>query len=298
MTLSRRNLLGATATIGAATVLASLDPTAAAAQGDLKIQHYTADDNGFRVASVIIAGAKEAILVDAQFSLAHAHRVVADVLGAGKELTTVYITHAHPDHYFGIEVIKTAFPNAKIVATPYVLAGIEKSFPKKIAEWGPKLGPNAPRKPTLPQPLETSLALEGHAIEVIGPVQGDVANNTMLWVPGLKALIAGDTVFGGTHVWTASSDKAERAAWLKTLERIEALKPDVVVPGHIGNTPLTLAAVAHTRDYLKTFDAVAGSTRKVGEIISAMNAKYPGLPLGIILELGAKVAGGEMPKWD
>jgi glyoxylase-like metal-dependent hydrolase (beta-lactamase superfamily II) len=299
MSLSRRNLLGATATLGAATVLASLDPIAAAAQGDLKIQHYTADDNGFRVASVIITGAREAILIDAQFSLNHAHRVVADVLGAGKELTTVYITHAHPDHYFGIEVIKAAFPNARIVATPYVVTDIEKSFPKKIAEWGPKLGANAPRKPTLPQALSgTSLALEGHAIEVIGPVQGDTANNTMLWVPGLKALIAGDTVYGGTHVWTASSDKAERAAWLKTLERIEALKPEVVVPGHIGNTPLTLAAVAHTRNYLAAFDAVAGSTRKAGEIISAMNAKYPGLPLGIILELGAKVAGGDMPKWD
>ena len=183
---------------------------------------------------MIITGAKEAILIDAQFSLAHAHRVVADVLAAGKALTTVYITHAHPDHYFGIEVIKAAFPNARIVATPYVLAAIEKSFPKKIAEWGPRLGANAPRKPTLPQALETSLALEGHAIEVIGPVQGDAANNTMLWVPSLKAVIAGDTVFGGTHVWTASSDQAERAAWLKTLERIEALKPDVVVPGHIG----------------------------------------------------------------
>ena len=118
MSLSRRNLLTATATLGAATVLASLDPTAATAQGDLKIQHYTADDNGFRVASVIITGAREAILVDAQFTLGHAHRVVADVLGAGKELTTVYITHAHPDHYFGIEVIKAAFPQARIVATP------------------------------------------------------------------------------------------------------------------------------------------------------------------------------------
>ena len=300
MSLSRRNLLTATATLGAASVLAALDPAAAAVQGELKIQHYTADDNGFRVASAIITGAREAILVDAQFTLGHAHRLVADVLGAGKALTTVYITHAHPDHYFGIEVIKAAFPDAKIVATPGVLADIEKGFPKKIADWGPKLGANAPLKPTLPQPLSgTSLALEGHAIEVIGPVQGDVANNTMLWVPAVRTLIAGDTVYGGTHVWTASSDKAERAAWAKTLERIEALKPEVVVPGHIGaGTPLTLAAVAHTRDYLKIFDEVAGSTRKSAAIISAMNAKYPGLPLGIILELGAKVAGGDMPKWD
>jgi glyoxylase-like metal-dependent hydrolase (beta-lactamase superfamily II) len=300
MSLSRRNLLAATATLGAASVLASLDAQAAAAQGDLKIQHYTADDGGFRVSSVILTGAKEAILVDAQFTLHHAHRVVADLLAAAKTLTTVYITHAHPDHYFGIEVIKAAFPAAKIVATPAVLADIEKGFPKKIADWGPKLGSNAPARPTLPQPLSgSSLALEGHAIEIIGPVQGDVANNTMLWVPALQALIAGDTLYAGTHVWTASSDAAERRAWLKTLDRIEAMKPRVVVPGHLGaGAPLTLAAVAETRDYLLAFDAVAGSTRKSDEIIQAMTAKYPGLALGVILELGAKVAGGDMPKWD
>jgi len=299
MYLSRRNLLAATATIGTASILASLEG-ASAAQGDLKIQHYTADDNGFRVSSVILTGAKEAILVDAQFALSHAHRVVADVLNAGKELTTVYITHGHPDHYFGIEVIKAAFPNAKVVATPAVVADIDKAFAKKIKEWGPKLGANAPSKPTLPQPLSgNTLALEDHKIEVIASVQGDVANNTMLWVPALKAVIAGDTVYGGTHVWTASTDKAERAAWGKTLDRIVALKPEVVVPGHIGaNTPLTLASVAHTRAYLKAFDEVAGSTKKSDEIIKAMTAKYPQLPLPVMLELGAKVAGGDMPKWD
>jgi glyoxylase-like metal-dependent hydrolase (beta-lactamase superfamily II) len=298
--LSRRSLLAATATVGAATILASLDPQAAAAQGALKVQHYVADDGGFRVTSVILTGEREAILVDAQFTLAHAHRVVADLLAAGKVLTTAYITHAHPDHYFGIEVIKAAFPGAKIVATPAVLADIEKGFPKKIADWGPKLGPNAPARPTLPQPLAgNSLALEGHAIEIIGPVQGDNPNNTMLWVPALKALIAGDTLYGGTHVWTASSDKAERQAWLKTLQRIEALQPQVVVPGHLGpGAALTLAAVAQTRDYLTAFDEVAGSTRKSAEIIKAMTAKFPQLALGVILELGAKVAGGDMPKWD
>ena len=300
MYLSRRNFLTTAAGLGAATVLASLDPANAAGSGDLKIQLYTADDHAFRVNSVILTGAREAILVDAQFSLAHAHRLAADVLAAGKELTTVYITHAHPDHYFGIEVIKAAFPGAKIVATPMVAADIEAGFPKKIATWGPKLGANAPAKPTLPQALSGStLTLEGHTIDVIGPVQGDVANNTILSIPSLKAVIAGDTVYAGTHVWTASSDATERAAWAKTLDRIVALKPEIVVPGHLGPaTPLTLAGVEHTRNYLKAFDAVAASEKKSDAIIKAMTAKYPELALAVMLELGAKVAAGDMPKWD
>jgi glyoxylase-like metal-dependent hydrolase (beta-lactamase superfamily II) len=300
MNLSRRNLLTATAALGAATVLASLDRAAAAAQGSLKLALYTADDHGFLVNSVILTGEKEAILVDTQFALSHAHRIVADLLNAGKELTTVYITHPHPDHYFGIGVVKAAFPNAKVVATPRVAADIEASFAKKIAQWGPKLGANGPTQVTLPQPLSgNALDLEGHKVEVIGPVQGDVANNTMLWIPSIKAVVAGDTVYGGTHVWTASADKGERAEWLKTLDRIEALRPEVVVPGHINpGGALTLAAVAHTRAYLQAFDQIAASTKKSDEIIRAMRAKYPDLSLAIMLELGAKVESGEMKKWD
>ncbi len=80
------------------------------------------------------------------------------------------------------------------------------------------------------------------------------------WRDSLEAVIAGDTVFSGTHVWTASTDTAERAHWLGTLGRIEALKPNIVVAGHIRpGTPLTLAAITHTRGYLEAIDAVAAT---------------------------------------
>jgi len=266
MLISRRNLLAAAGIAGATAVLSSLDGPATAA-GPLNLQLYTADQNGFLVNSVILTGEKEAVLIDTQFSLANAHRLAAELLNAGKRLTTVYITHPHPDHYFGIEVIKAAFPDAKVVAIAPVCAAIEASFAKKIAQWGPKLGANGPTKVSLPAVLDVPiLDLEGHRIEVIGPVQGDASINTMLWIADLKAVVAGDTVYGRTHVWTASSDQSERTQWFKTLDRIEALTPAVVVPGHIQpGAPLDLSLVQHTRDYLKAFDQVAGSTRKADD---------------------------------
>ena len=124
MSLSRRDLLAAGAALGATTVLAALDRTHdrahAAAEGALKLQLFTSDDNGFLVNSVILAGEKDAIVVDAQFSMANAHRLVAELLSTGKRLTTVYVTHPHPDHYFGLEVVRAAFPDARIVAIPAV----------------------------------------------------------------------------------------------------------------------------------------------------------------------------------
>ncbi len=300
MFISRRNLITAGAALGASGVLASLDRAGAAVKGTLKLQLFTSDAEGFLVNSVILTGEREAIAVDAQFSLANAHRLVAELLTLGKQLTTVYITHPHPDHYFGLEVIRTAFPGVKIVAIPPVAAAIEAAFAKKIAQWGPRLGANGPSKVVLPAPLASNaLELEGHQIEIIGPLQGDAFNNTLLWIPSLQAVIAGDTVFSGTHVWTASTDTAERAHWLGTLDRIEALEPKIVVPGHFKpGTPLTLAAVAHTRGYLEAFDGVVAATRMSDEILKAMTAKYPNAGLGLVLDLGAKVAAGEMPKWD
>jgi glyoxylase-like metal-dependent hydrolase (beta-lactamase superfamily II) len=300
MLMTRRKLVASAGAVAAATVVPPRQGKIAAAQAPLKLQLYTADDAGFLVNSAILAGEREAILIDAQFSFSHAHRLVADLLEAGKQLVTVYITHPHPDHYFGIEVIKSAFPKASVVAIAPVAAAIERAFAGKIAQWSPRLGANGPTRVSLPTPLaENVLTLEGHPIELVGPVQGDSANNTFLWIPSLATVIAGDTVFAGTHVWTASSDRAERAQWLKTLDRIEALRPQVVVPGHIKPAaPLTLAAVSHTRDYIAAFDQVVASTTKSGDVIKAMKARYPDLHLAVALELGAKVAAGEMPKWD
>ncbi|MGB6532478.1 MAG: MBL fold metallo-hydrolase [Candidatus Nitrosopolaris sp.] len=39
----------------------------------------------------------------------------------GKNLTTIYVTHGHGDHFFGIGALLDRFPNARAVATPGVV---------------------------------------------------------------------------------------------------------------------------------------------------------------------------------
>src|SRR5690606_36377879 len=93
-----------------------------AAAAPLTATVHTAGEAGFSATSTLIAGEKDAILVDAQFTLSEAHRVAAMILESGKRLTHVFVTHAHPDHYFGAEVILRQFPGAKLVAPPEVVA--------------------------------------------------------------------------------------------------------------------------------------------------------------------------------
>src|SRR5258706_8984502 len=141
------------------TTLVVLAPTVARAETKLTTTVYTASPSGFLVDSTIIAGDKDAILIDAQFDLADAHRLVAQILESKKNLTTVYITHAHPDHYFGLAVIHQAFPRAKLVALPATVAEIQKTWKGKVKQWGPMYGDLIPTQPTLPTALAgTSLS--------------------------------------------------------------------------------------------------------------------------------------------
>jgi hypothetical protein len=169
---------------------------------------------------------------------------------------------------------------------------------KKLAIWGPKLGPNGPQTVAdlaIPEPSEVrSLAVDGERIEIVD-VDG-LINRRYLWLPSLRAVLGGVLVFSGVHVWTADTAKPEqRAAWRAALDAIAAREPAVVVPGHMAVTAATDAsAIEYTRRYLLAFeDELARASGSAG-LIAAMTRRYPDAGMGVALDIGAKVATGEM----
>jgi glyoxylase-like metal-dependent hydrolase (beta-lactamase superfamily II) len=257
----------------------------------LEVQVYTASPGGFLVDSTLITGDKDAILVDGQFTVADAHRLVAMIVESGKNLTTVYVTHDHPDHYFGLAVIRQAFPKAKLVALPTAVREIEKTWRDKVKQWGPMYGANVTATPVLPTPLKTpSLTLDGQTIE-IHTGQGDDADNSYLWIPSTKTAIAGDIVFRGVHVWTATTTKEQRQAWIKTLDELAALHPTTVIAGHKDpKLDNSAKGIQQTRDYLEAFDAAVTSSKSSAEAQQKVKAKFGDLQLDVILKLGADAA--------
>jgi glyoxylase-like metal-dependent hydrolase (beta-lactamase superfamily II) len=259
------------------------------AETKLTVTPFTASPTGFLVNSTLVVGDKEAILIDAQFSLADAHRLIANILESKKTLTTVYITHSHPDHFFGLAAIKAAFPGAKLVATPGALAEIKKTADAKIKQWGPMYGALVPTKAVLPTALAgTKLTLEGQTLE-IKTTQGDSADNTYVWIPSTKTLIAGDIVFAGVHAWTRETNADQRKAWIKSLDDLAALNPTTVIPGHQDpKAKQDASAIKATKDYLLAFDDAVKSSKTPGEVETKMKAKYGTLALDIILKVGAE----------
>jgi len=124
---------------------------------------FTSSPDGYSVNSTLVYGDKDAILIDSQFLLSEAHRLTAMILESKKNLTTVYITHPHPDHYFGLAVIKQAFPNARLVALPATVAGIKAGWGPRYKFWSATHGDNVPADPVIPEELHgNALLLEGH----------------------------------------------------------------------------------------------------------------------------------------
>lgn len=252
----------------------------------------------FPVSSVLVTGQREAVLVDAQFGATQARAVVEKVRASGKKLTTVYISHGDPDYYFGLETIKAAFPDARIVATPQTVAHIRETAAAKLAFWGPKLGADAPKTTVVPEVLEGDrLTLEGRTLQVMG-LQGPQPDRSFVWIPSIKAVVGGVVLANNLHVWMADTQTPKsHADWLATLKTIDALKPKTVVPGHfLPGTSTPLQAARFTAGYIRAFDAETAKAKDSAALIDAMKKRYPAAGEVSSLELGAKVAKGEM-KW-
>ena len=265
----------------------------AAPPSQLHIQVFTSPPEGIAVNSTLVYGDKDAILIDAQFRLSDAHRLVAMILESKKNLTTVYVTHPHPDHYFGLVAIRQAFPNAKFVALPRVVEGIKASWQNRVNAWKPQYGDNIPSNPIIPDALDgNTLTLEGETLKVFGPLQGDSAgDNSFVWIPSIKAIVGGDTLFSGAHFVFAPMSAAQKKDWMSTVDQEAALKPEIVVPGHqIVGAPNDASVLDFMKKYMKDSDEAQASSKTADDFKSKMKALYPNLGLDGLLNISAQAA--------
>ncbi|WP_329126257.1 MBL fold metallo-hydrolase [Streptomyces sp. NBC_01465] len=246
--------------------------------------------------ATLVTGENEALLVDAAFTRADGHRLAAEILDSGKTLTTVFVSHADPDFYFGAEAIADAFPDATFVATPIIIDHIKASYEGKLKAWE-ALGPNLPTRLVDLNPLTGDLTLEDHRFELKGGPAA-LPDRHYLWQAEHRALLGGVLLFQQEHVWVADTATPEsRSAWVKLLDEMTALSPELVVPGHrLPDTAADATAITATRDYLIAFEEELGKAADGAALTEAMVKRYPDNGMLIAAQLGAKVAKGEM-KW-
>jgi len=266
----------------------------------ITLNHFPAGESGFFRAPVLLEGARQAILVDGGFTLGDGRAIAAAIQATGKQLTTIYVSQSDPDYYFSLRPIRDAFPDARVIAGADTVAAITASVQKKLDAWSPKLGDNGPR--TLSDVVvpsvanDRTLSLDDETIEIIDA--DGLSNRRFLWVPSLRAVIGGVLVFSGVHVWTADTQTAaQRRAWISNLDALAKRGPAIVIPGHLAEgAACDASAIAYTREYLIAFEQELATASDSSALIAAMKRRYPQAKMGVALDIGAKVAKGEM-KW-
>jgi glyoxylase-like metal-dependent hydrolase (beta-lactamase superfamily II) len=208
-----------------------------------------------------------------------------------KPLSILYITHEHADHFLGLEVFMEAYPGVRIIANSAVTDRINKVYQEKGDKWKKTLGSGAASQVVAIEKFDGNfIAFESSKIGVLRNIQGDTDENTMLWIPGQRILIAGDVLFNNLHLYTAETDSKARGKWLNSLNKVRELKPSVVIPGHskVGAPLDANSAIDFTENYLLVFEEELKKAKDSDGLINAMKERFPSADFLLALDRGAR----------
>jgi glyoxylase-like metal-dependent hydrolase (beta-lactamase superfamily II) len=231
------------------------------------------------ISSTLISGKRDAVLVDAFITVEQADILVDWVAASGKNLTTIYVTHGHGDHFFGIGALLDRFPNARAVATPDVVKLMrQQASPQSLASfWNPFFPRQISDHLVIAEELtENVIDLEGHDLVVVPLGHTDTDYTTCLHIPSIGLVVAGDAAYNDVHLYLAESNAQTRREWIAALDKIEALNPRAVIAGHKrpGNDD-SPKIIEETRQYIRDFDRVAGTTTTARGLYDKMLELYP-----------------------
>jgi glyoxylase-like metal-dependent hydrolase (beta-lactamase superfamily II) len=227
----------------------------------------------------LIHGERDAVLVDTFLSVQHSKELVDWLAGSGKNLTTIYITHAHGDHFLGLKLLLDKFPKARAFATASSVAAMQNQVSPDFVRsfWEPRFPGQVPPEFVLPEVLEGgTLYLEGETLDVVPLGHTDTSHTTALHVPSIGLVISGDAVYNNTHPYLAETDEKARVEWLSALDKIEALRPRAVIAGHgVIDPDSSPRHIEETRRYIRDFNTAVASTSTALGVYEKMLILHP-----------------------
>ena len=229
--------------------------------------------------STLIYGRRDAVLVDAFLTVEQTQALVEWVAASGKNLTTIYVTHGHGDHFFGLGALLDRFPNARAVATPDVVKVMRKqASPEYVATfWKPRYPTQIPERLLIAEELKGNVIdLEGHELVAVEVGHTDTDHTTCLHVPSVDLVVAGDAAYNDVHLYLAESNGQTRKEWIAALDKIETLKPRAVIAGHKkAEKDDSPRIIEETRQYIRDFESLAKMTTTARELYDKMLELYP-----------------------
>jgi glyoxylase-like metal-dependent hydrolase (beta-lactamase superfamily II) len=232
------------------------------------------------ISSTLISGERDAVLVDTPITVEQARALANWVVASGKNLTTIYATHGHGDHFFGTSTVLERFPGARFVARPDVIKVMrQQASAESLATfWNPRFPGQISSHLAIAEELVGNIInLEGQDVVSVPLGFTDTANTTCLHVPSIGLIVAGDAAYNGDHLHLSESpDQQKREEWIAALDKMESLKPRAVIAGHkrVGNDD-SPRIIGETREYIRDFERLAMRTTTARELYDEMLKLYP-----------------------
>jgi glyoxylase-like metal-dependent hydrolase (beta-lactamase superfamily II) len=231
------------------------------------------------MASTLIFGIRDAVLVDAFMTVEQANALGDWVAAKGKNLRFIYITHGHGDHWFGAGTLLNRFPNARVLGTPDTVKMMRQNASPEMldAAWKPGFPGQIPDKLVIAEELEGNVIdLEGHELIAVELGHTDTDYTTCLHVPSIGLVVAGDAAYNDVHLYLAESNAQKRQEWIAALDKIQSLNPRAVVASHKRpDSEDSPGIIEETRQYIRDFDLLAQTSRTAQELYDKMLEIYP-----------------------
>lgn len=268
-----------------------------------RVHTHTSSPDAFFVNSFIIEGDRSLVLVDTQFVLSEAAAVVAEISALNKPLAAVFITHPHPDHYNGLATVLAKYPGTPVHATAATIAGIRETAEPKRAYWTPIVGADYPQSfvdPDVTVAGGQRITIDGIEllIDDLGPAE--CADNTMVSLPQIDAVIISDLVYNGVHPWIA---EGRSKSWLQALEtaKNKLAGATTLHAGHGAAGPPAIideqaSYIASFRELVQRAIKAEGriSEASKADLIAKLSARYPGWPLAMIIGMNIDGVAAEL----
>jgi glyoxylase-like metal-dependent hydrolase (beta-lactamase superfamily II) len=230
------------------------------------------------LASTMVFGETDAVLVDPPFTREHTARVGDWIEASGKRLTHIYITHGHGDHWFGAPLLVERFPGTTVYATEGTIALMHQEATQGRAErWDTLFPEQIGETPVIARAVPVDgFILEGHRLEAIEVGHSDCDGSTVLHVPSIGLVVAGDVAYNGVHQYLAEGGDGGLDVWIRAVDKVRALRPRAVVAGHKNRARADDPRILEeTTEYLRTAQRLLAEKPSAAAFIDAMWNSYP-----------------------
>jgi glyoxylase-like metal-dependent hydrolase (beta-lactamase superfamily II) len=229
------------------------------------------------VSSTLIHGEHDAVLADPSWTVTQTEALGDWIEQSGKRLAYIYVTHGHGDHWFGTAQLLQRFPDATVYATEGTIRKMRQQADSRADHWDKDFPGQIGDTPVQAQPVPAEgFELEDHQLRAVEVGHTDTDDTTVLHVPSIGLVVAGDVAYNGVHLMLLEIGDTGLQSWLHALDQVTALHPAAVVADHKNrDLPDDPAILDQTRQYLLDVQRLLGQRPSPREFFDQMVAMYP-----------------------